>query len=112
MIHLTFRIGRRRNATKGHPMIQSHIVTNDGGLANHQATAVINHQALANASRRMNLNLREQTRQPAHTARHKVKSMMPQIMRQPMKQQRMKSRIKKRHLPQGARRRISLLKSS
>ena len=65
-------------ASESHALIESHIVADDRGLADHDAHAVIDEQAAPNLRAGMNFDSGQQTRNLREPAREQEKRMIPE----------------------------------
>ncbi len=95
-------------AAQGHALVQGHVITNFGGLANDDAHAVVDEEAAADLGARVNLDAGQPTPKVGHHPRQPFPTHAPQGTGQPMNPDRMHARVAGQHFKGIARRRVTV----
>jgi hypothetical protein len=74
----------RPRATEGHPVVQQHVVTDDGGLTDHHAHAVVDEEPATDRGARVDLDAGEETRQLGDHTREQSQPGPPEAVREPV----------------------------
>ena len=96
---VAFRAALERCATERHALINCAIITNLGGLTNHDAHAMINEHAPPHRGTGVNFNPSEPTRDVRDKARQPIQFIQPQSMRQAVNRQCVKTGVAGNHFP-------------
>ncbi len=95
-------------AAQGHALVQGHVITNLGGLANNDAHAVVDKETTADLGARMNLNPGQPTAEVRYQPRQPFPAHAPQGAGQAMDPDRMHARVAGQHFKGIARRRVTV----
>src|SRR6267378_2847137 len=96
-----------RSPAERHAVVQSAVVAQLCGLADHHPHAVVDEHAAADFRARMNLDAGEKTRDVRHEAGEPAHPNAPQPVRQAMNQERVKTGIAGEDFPGRTRRRVA-----
>lgn len=84
---------RRQSTPEGGAVVHRHVVTDDGGLSNHDTNGVVNEESFTNEGGRMYVHARQDTRDGRQAAREEVVIALPQRVREVIAPDRVESGI-------------------